>query len=545
MMYILGVRYNLNFYLLIDELQSFWDSIYPYLIGMLPIIIFYVLFTILFKKARKDRDQTSAFFLFLDNKIFLALLIFLVPLFLFINSWNINSIRGYLDNLIIHEEVLAIRKFILQRKKLEKVEFSSQNEKVLYPYPEFPLTKVLLSFDGPKQIELKKEINEKPNIFLIFLESFRAQDIGIMKGSGIEDSFSPFFDKLAREGAFFENFLANGVQTSRAVVATLFGLPPLFSTRSIQDRYKGGKLWGIPQILRSNGYDTLLFHNGHLDFENQKEFFKRNGYRIVEGFKEIKKKYPQALGTSWGLNDEYLFSYAAETIKKLSQNKRPLFVTLFTISNHHPWKIPGVNKEFKKINTENEHYQNFIRTFQYTDMCLKNFILALNELNVADKSIFFILADTAQPMGEHFNNFMPTKYLFFENVHIPFLIYSKEYIVPKRIKAHASQIDIVPTLMDLLNLKGPFHSVGSSLVRKTKRPRMVLINNPFGVGYLATMKDGKFLSYEWATGRKAVDGKYVKAYSDEDYHKIFNSTLYLRRLYFANRIFPKMTKIKD
>ena len=45
-----------------------------------------------------------------------------------------------------------------------------------------------------------------------------------------------------------------------------------------------------------------------------------------------------------------------------------------------------------------------------------------------------------------------------------------------------SQVDLLPTVMDMFQMKGLNHAVGTSLMRRV-RNRTVYFNNPFTVGY--------------------------------------------------------------
>jgi arylsulfatase A-like enzyme len=82
-------------------------------------------------------------------------------------------------------------------------------------------------------------------------------------------------------------------------------------------------------------------------------------------------------------------------------------------------------------------------------------------------------------MGEHGNNYMEQRYLYEENIRVPLLIYAEQRIdQPKVISAVASQLDLVPTIMDLLHLHGFNLSIGSSLFRPIEE-RTVFFHNPY------------------------------------------------------------------
>ena len=54
-----------------------------------------------------------------------------------------------------------------------------------------------------------------------------------------------------------------------------------------------------------------------------------------------------------------------------------------------------------------------------------------------------------------------------DKFHIPFVIYAPKIFKPQKIEYTVSQLDIIPTLIDVLNIKAPYSSLGKSLFSKT------------------------------------------------------------------------------
>jgi phosphoglycerol transferase MdoB-like AlkP superfamily enzyme len=240
---------------------------------------------------------------------------------------------------------------------------------------------------------------------------------------------------------------------------------------------------GIADLLNNNGYSSSYLHNGLLQFENQLGFFANHGFDQIIGRDEILAKFPQSFKTSWGVHDEYLMRYAADWLAAEDQKGLPLFSTMFTISNHHPWTMPPGYEKSPTLSKKTA-YQRYVQTFRYSDQALGLFIRLLREKGLMKKSIIFVLGDHGQPMGEHRENFSVQKGLYEENVHIPLAILAEGRITsPKRIQTPGSQIDLLPTIMDLLNLQEVTHHVGYSLLRKADNKR-VFFHNPYGLRYL-------------------------------------------------------------
>ncbi|MBM3191424.1 MAG: LTA synthase family protein [Chlamydiae bacterium] len=359
-------------------------------------------------------------------------------------AWSLKPQRY---NCLIDEELRGIKKLLPKRKKKPCA-----------------LQKKLA---GDKTLYIHRVPQERPHIVFLLLESFRAKDIGCLnQGQGV----TPYFDALAKEGLLFTQFYANELLSFRALLASLYGtLPPPDCPQLPQTK----QLWGIPQLVQTLGYERAYFHSGDLHFTRQKGFFEEQRFEYIAGKQEILRKYPQALITSWGVYDEYLMQYA---MQHLEQQKNPLFMTLFTITNHHPWiPPPGMPPQHSSL------YERFKTTMAYTDKVLGQFIQRLRETGLSKKTLLFIMGDHGQPMGEHRNLYSNLISLYEETVHIPLLILADGRLQePKIIKSLGSQLDLLPTLADLFEQKGAY--IGDSLLRCSAN-KCVFMQNTFEKGY--------------------------------------------------------------
>ncbi len=299
-------------------------------------------------------------------------------------------------------------------------------------------------------------------------------------GAPHQPSASPNFDWMAREGVVFTNFYASGVQTTRAVVASLFGVHPRFSRRALQSDDIDYPLTGLPDLFQELGYRNAFFHNGSLSFERKEDFFPEHGYEEVYGVEDTRRWHPEAGGTSWGVFDTYLMEDLAAWLAEADAEGTPGFITAFTMTTHHPWRTPDdfVPPEFAAP-PEDPEYRDYLDTFSYSDHALGYFTELLQQRGLAGKVVLFVLSDTAQPMGTRDENYMVARHLYEENVRIPFLIWAPGRIdAPARVDEVGSQVDFMATVMDALGMTGVNHSVGTSL-RRAVPGRVALFNNPF------------------------------------------------------------------
>jgi len=363
---------------------------------------------------------------------------------------------------------------IFQRKEKRKAaSLTFPNESFHLLDENYPLWRLTKGFEGEKQFDLKIAPEEKPHVIVLFLESFSSHAVG--------KKTTPCFGLLSKEGILFPNFYSNGTFTYRAMLAGLFGISGGDTAKGLSP-YVNVPYVGLPQLMKKAGYSTAFFHNGSLSFDKQREFLK-NHFDLLADRSEIEDS-PNT-STSWGAHDECLMRYTVDWLEKQQQ---PAFMTLFTISNHHPWIPPEHHVSPVFDSTLNLSHQRFLQTMHYSDHCLGLLIQQLKEKNLSKKTVLVIVGDHSQPLGQHQGNFYYSRFLYEENVKVPLLIVADGRISePKTIEDVGSHVDLLPTLMDLLHLKGVQHGCGTSLMRKNS-DATAMLHNPYSEGFLGCRK---------------------------------------------------------
>ncbi|KAK1548684.1 hypothetical protein Q3G72_012426 [Acer saccharum] len=349
---------------------------------------------------------------------------------------------------------------------------------------QYPLLRQLKSFEGPKHFEFRLGHNDKPHVVCLFLESFRAADVGAL---GAHHDVTPHFDALCDEGILWERFYATGTYTAPALTAAIYGVLPRFSGSSLQMHMPPIALMGLPHVFAKQGYTTAFFSDGPMEWENKREFFLRNGYGFFYGPPSLLEAYPQAKPNLWNFDDAYLMRFHAAWLAEQQAAGKPSFSTLLTVTNHHPFTAPphAAKPDVGDDVDATSDYYNYLRTTQYTDQCLGAYIQELKERGLYDKTLFVILGDHGQQVT--FEHKMDWSGQYNDSgVRIPLLM-----VAPKRlpkakiIKELGSQVDLLPTLMDMFGLDGPYHACGTSLQRRCET-RQAITLHPWKPGLYVT-----------------------------------------------------------
>jgi len=98
----------------------------------------------------------------------------------------------------------------------------------------------------------------KPNILLITIDSLRADHLSLY---GYRRETTPYLEKLASEGAYFENAIAPSNWTGASIASILTGLYPTCHGFTNQRYYLDANVESLATILQRNGYFTCCFSN--------------------------------------------------------------------------------------------------------------------------------------------------------------------------------------------------------------------------------------------------------------------------------------------
>ncbi len=314
-----------------------------------------------------------------------------------------------------------------------------------------------------------------PNIIVFITESYAREYSGAFnQDMNIPNykSYTPFIDSLAQHSLIFPNAFANGYKSIHGVSSVIAGIPS-FKDAFTSSPYPKQNIESLVSTLKSKGYDTSFFHgapNGSMGFLG---FGNILGYDHYYGKTEYNND--DDFDGTWGIWDEPFFQYMRKT---LSEKKQPFFATLFTVSSHEPFNIPEQYKgKFPEGN------QQIHKTVGYTDYAFKRFFEESKNEPWFKNTIFVITAD-------HTNQIDYDEYKKLVNrTAVPILFYTADERYKGVNKDLAQQIDIYPTLLDMIGYDKPFRSWGRSLLNDS-------ITKPFAINYGGneyTYQEGKYI----------------------------------------------------
>lgn len=288
------------------------------------------------------------------------------------------------------------------------------------------------------------------NVVIIILESFAREYIGTLN-PGLEGGkykgYTPFIDSLISVSLTFNVSIANGKKSIDAMPSILASVPSLETPYTIS-HYANNQINGLPELLKRKGYYTAFFHgapNGSMGFDS---FAKIAGFDDYFGLNQ----YPERSDFDgiWGVWDEPFFKFFGHKLDSFSQ---PFLASIFSVSSHHPFKVPEKYAgKFKKGPAP------IVAVVEYTDFALRELFAEISSKAWFRNTLFVITADhTNESIHKEFQN-------NFGSYSIPIIFYKSGSDLRGVKMRIAQQIDIMPTVLNYLNYDEEYIAFGNNLL---------------------------------------------------------------------------------
>lgn len=302
------------------------------------------------------------------------------------------------------------------------------------------------------------------NVVLITVESLSAE---FMKLYGNEQGITPFLDSLAGQSLMFTNLYATGNRTVRGLEAVTLSLPPT-AGESVVKRKDNKDKFSTGYVFKQKGYTVKYLYGGDAFFDNMQDFFGGNGYDIVD--KKVFTPEEITFQNIWGVCDEDLFKKAIKVMNEEAKENKPFFNHIMTVSNHRPFTYPENRIDIPANSKQREG------GVKYTDFAMKQFFNNAKKQPWFNNTIFVIVAD-------HCASSSGKTELPVDKYRIPAMIYAPGFVAPSRHTVLMSQIDVMPTLMGMLNFSYQSKFFGQDVFQSDYKPR----------AFMATYQDLGFI----------------------------------------------------
>ena len=282
------------------------------------------------------------------------------------------------------------------------------------------------------------------NVILVTIDTLRADHVGAYGGL----AKTPSLDRLASEGVVFERCISQTPLTLPSHTTILSGTYPNF--HGVRDN--GGfvvpdNLELISETLQRRGYATSAFIGAYV---------LHSKWGLDQGFNHYSDTFDrvtyQRLRLQNSKRADHVVASAQEWIG--DHLDRPFFSWIHLFDPHTPYDPPPPFDD-----TSESGYKGEV---EYTDHVLGRFFEFLDDQGLLDRSMIIVTADHGESLGEHGER-EHGFFLYDSTVRVPLILRPPFGPLASRWGGLVELVDIVPTILDGLQVETPSEVQGRSL----------------------------------------------------------------------------------
>lgn len=304
-------------------------------------------------------------------------------------------------------------------------------------------------------------LGKDKNLIVIQIEGLQEFVVGLNYNG---QEITPHLNALVnhQSSVYYDNYyqLLGRGNTSDAEFVSHNSLHPSMEEPSY-NQYGDNTFYGLPWLLRDNGYHSWVFHG------YEKSFWDREKAYVNQGFQRFlsEEDYDFEDTIGFGLKDEDFFDQSLVYLKELDNiDDNPFYSFLITLTSHTPFVMP---REHQVLNIKTQHKNtmlgDYLQSIHYADKEIGRFIEGLKEEGLYDNSILaiygdhFAIASVNENDQKIMTDLLGYDYDYDTMMKIPLIIHLPREEINETISTIGSQIDFYPTIMNVMgyeNTKG-------------------------------------------------------------------------------------------
>lgn len=251
---------------------------------------------------------------------------------------------------------------------------------------------------------------------------------------------------------YFDNAISSENGTHPSLEAVLLDTPisPLTQSLYGYHSYDTSRI----QPYKDAGYRTVFLTAGPGSWRQLNTALRRQGFDEVLDETDIRTRFPDASSHTWGLDDEWMFKYAAELLKQADEQGEKVMLFMLSVTNHPPYHIPAhytpapldTTALGTDMATDPAMGLSILQTYQYANNSLGEFLNTLEQQQLLDHTLFAASGDHNGRTLFAYPDSTKLAYKF----GVPILFYIptayKQNEPPVDLHAWSSHQDIFPTL---------------------------------------------------------------------------------------------------
>jgi arylsulfatase A-like enzyme/Tfp pilus assembly protein PilF len=291
------------------------------------------------------------------------------------------------------------------------------------------------------------ESGNRLNLLVVTLDTTRADRLGAYGYSGIK---TPAMDRLAAEGTVFERAITAAPLTLPAHTTLMTGLyPPRHGVRDNGGFFVRDETLTLAERLRDRGYRTGAFVGAYV---------LASRWGLNQGFETYDDEFDLGKGASGSaaaverpgneVTDRALAWLAGAAAT-------PFFAWVHFYDPHSPYRPPEAYARAYPG-------QPYLGEIAFTDSQVGRLMAFLEQRALLDRTVVVVVGDHGESLGEH-GEATHGFFLYDATTRVPLIIRSPK-LEPRRSGALVRTVDVLPTVLNLLELGGSDDIDGSTLL---------------------------------------------------------------------------------
>lgn len=286
---------------------------------------------------------------------------------------------------------------------------------------------------------------------------------------------TPFLNKMADEGLFFENFYPqHSVGTSSDTEFTFSTSLLPINNGTVFMTHADREYTSIQKLLGEKGYKVFSMHGNNGDFWNRNSMHANLGYDRFYS----KNDYIMDEEIGLGLSDKSFFRQSIDKIKEIkAESDDPIMATLISLTNHYPFDDVEMYGEFGVGHLEDTDIGNYLKSLHYADTALQSFVEGMDSEGLLDNAVILLYGDhhakiarsdyekvynyneeSGEYLREEDEGFRPINRVFKKKLNrTPLIVWTKDQAIDETKSIPMGMIDVMPTLENMFGIYNPYH----------------------------------------------------------------------------------------
>jgi arylsulfatase A-like enzyme/Flp pilus assembly protein TadD len=297
---------------------------------------------------------------------------------------------------------------------------------------------------GPRRQSIPPGVFAERNLLFVTIDTLRPDRLGSY-GSGA--GLTPHLDRIASEGVRFERVLAHVPLTLPAHASIFTSLYP--TGHGVHDNGTFRVSESTPTLattLQNAGYATGAFVGA---FVLDARFGLNRGFDLYDDY------YGEKRGLlSFAQLERRADAVLSSAERWIGEARSPWFAWVHLFDAHAPYRAPP---EMARRFGDDPYGAEVA----FIDASLGAFLERISASGRLEGTVVVVLGDHGESLGEHGERTHGT-FAYDSTLHVPWILWSRG-LRPQVFSETVRQVDVMPTLLDLLSVPPPEAIVGQSL----------------------------------------------------------------------------------